>query len=809
MEEAERQKKRLAAGRQAIERNDPRAAEEIANSALRDNPRDIDFLQLLAVSYYRQSRFQEAIAPLKEVFQRLSPKGAGYNLGYCYLAVGDAKNAEIVLEKEVKAFPDLVESQNLLGISLKRQRRHEEALAVFALAIERHPGYGGTYNNMGITLSDMARHEEAVPYLQKAIEIQRGNAQAHYNLGNAYWALGRHDAAIGCINQALQIVPDDIEACNTLGLILKDGNRYDEAATCFQRALTINPGYSPAYQNLGLVLDELNRHEEAVRCFERALAIRPDLPETHVGLGVAYHNQVRLGDAVSCYRKAISLQPDLATAHLNLGLALQDLKRIEEAVACFQKVLVLKPKHKHALSALAWAQAVGCDWRERSARVEALRAHVRERRSIVDPFAFVTVCEDLDEQRLCAERSLADELPDRLPALGQGRKDRHEKIRVAYVSGDFREHAVAYCTQELFTLHDRSKFELFGVSIGVNDGSEMRSKLERSFDRFLDVRRMSDLDAARLLCDLDVDIAVDLMGHTKGSRPGIFARRPAPIQVSYLGYPGTMAADFIDYILADKFVLPEEHQKFYSEKAAYLPDCYQANDSKRTIAERVPARGEVGLPERGFVFCCFNNNYKIVPKVFDVWMRLLHQVPAGVLWLVEDNAWARQNLCREAQAKGIDPVRLIFMQRVGIADYRARFRLADLFLDTLPYTGHGTASDALWAGLPVLTCAGQTFAGRVAGSLLRAVGLPELVTSSLEEYEVLALRLAREGQFLKGLRDRLERNRLSAPLFDADRFRRHIESAYTTMWEIWQRGERPRTFAVAPLGPVYGQDMRA
>ncbi|HMH18234.1 MAG TPA: hypothetical protein VK572_08810, partial [Burkholderiales bacterium] len=437
-------------------------------------------------------------------------------------------------------------------------------------------------------------------------------------------------------------------------------------------------------------------------------------------------------------------------------------------------------------------------WHERGARVETLRGHVREGRSIVDPFAFLVACQELDEQKLCAEHYLADALPEGLPVPYRSGRVRHDKIRVAYLSSDFHEHATAQLAAGLFELHDRSRFETIGVSFSPDDGSEMRKRVSGSFGRFSDVRAMSDAEVAHLLRELEVDIAVDLKGYTKGSRPGILAHRSAPIQVSYLGYPGTMGAGFIDYILADEFILPPQHQGFYTEKAVYLPGSYQVNDSKKRIAERAPTRAEAGLPQEGFVFCCFNISYKIQPPMFDIWMRLLCLAPGSVLWLLRDNALAEENLRKEARARGVEPHRLVFASRMKLDEHLARHRLADLFLDTLPYNAHTTASDALWAGLPVLTCAGGAFAGRVAGSLLHAVGLPELVTQSLEEYEALALTLASEPPRLGEIRRKLERNRATAPLFDTDRFRRHLESAYTTMWDIWQRGEQPRAFAVDP-----------
>jgi predicted O-linked N-acetylglucosamine transferase (SPINDLY family) len=350
----------------------------------------------------------------------------------------------------------------------------------------------------------------------------------------------------------------------------------------------------------------------------------------------------------------------------------------------------------------------------------------------------------------------------------------------------------------LFEFHDRASFEVIGVSFGPDDGSDMRSRLAAGCDQFIDVRMQSDEEVARLINELQVDIAVDLNGHTQYGRLGILAFRPAPIQAAYLGFPGSTGTDFIDYIIADATVLPFDQQPYYTEHVVHLPDCYQVNDRKRTIASRTPTREEFSLPAQGFVFCCFNNNWKITSAMFDVWMRLLTAVRGSTLWLFRDNGNAETNLRREAAARGIDPTRLVFADRLPLQDHLARHRLADLFLDTLPYNAHTTASDALWSGLPVVTCRGKAFAGRVAASLLNAIGLPELVTHSLEEYESLALRLATDCSLLSEFRDRLEHNRLKFPLFDSDRFCRHIECAYTTMWELWQRGEKPRSFSVEP-----------
>ncbi|HKU45624.1 MAG TPA: hypothetical protein VJQ58_01995, partial [Burkholderiales bacterium] len=369
------------------------------------------------------------------------------------------------------------------------------------------------------------------------------------------------------------------------------------------------------------------------------------------------------------------------------------------------------------------------------------------------------------------------------------------KLRVAYVSADYHEHATAVLTAGLFEQHDRAQLEVIGVSCGPDDGSAMRKRLVQAFDRFADVQKTSDAEAVRILRELNVDIAVDLKGHTRGARLKVFAQRPAPLQVSYLGYPGTLGAPFIDYVIADRVVIPEGEERFYSEAVVALPGSYQVNDAKRPIAERTPSRAAMGLPEDAFVFCCFNNNFKITAEVFDAWMRLLKNVPGSVLWLLEDNRESRRNLEQAAAARGVEPARLVFAARMSHWDHLARHRLADLFLDTLPYNAHTTASDALWAGLPLVTCAGTTFAGRVGASLLQAVGLPELVTRNLVEYEALALRLTNRTE-LNAVRGKLARNRLTEPLFDTARFTRNLESAYRRMWEMHERGEAPRSVEV-------------
>ncbi len=392
--------------------------------------------------------------------------------------------------------------------------------------------------------------------------------------------------------------------------------------------------------------------------------------------------------------------------------------------------------------------------------------------------------------------------PSKAKALWTGERYHHDRIRIAYLSADFYGHATAFLMANLFETHDKARFEISAWSFGPAVDDEMRTRLRKSFEHFHEIGTISDADVAAMLRAQEIDIAVDLKGYTLNSRTAIFSHRAAPIQVNYLGFPGTMGADYMDYIVGDPVVTPPEHDAFYSEKIVRLPDTYQINDSTRAISERTPTRAEAHLPESGFVFCCFNNNYKITPDVFDVWMRLLNRVEGSVLWLIEDNVAAAQNLRLEAESRGVRAQRLVFVERLPLAEHLARHRLADLFLDTLPYNAHTTASDALWAGLPVLTCMGNIFPGRVAASLLKAVGLPELITENLSDYEALALKLATVPASLAELKSRLARNRLTHPLFDTDRFRRHIEAAYVTIYEYYQRGELPQSFSVMPIDEI-------
>jgi predicted O-linked N-acetylglucosamine transferase (SPINDLY family) len=419
---------------------------------------------------------------------------------------------------------------------------------------------------------------------------------------------------------------------------------------------------------------------------------------------------------------------------------------------------------------------------------------LRANRPAISPHASVLLLDDPQDQLLCARTWAANQVPSR-PGLARGAYN-HDRLRVAYVSADFHQHATAMLLAGVLEEHDRERFEIIGVSFGPDDSSALRKRVIAACDRFVDLGSASDQEIAQRLLEFETDIAVDLKGYTQGSRPGIFACRPAPIQINYLGHPGTMGAEYIDYILADEIVIPREQQRYFAEQVVYLPGCYQANDSKRPIAQTTLNRADAGLPENAFVFCCFNNSCKITREIFGAWMRLLSDIESSVLWLLAGNDTAVHNLRIAAEAAGISPQRLVFAPRASPGEHLARHRLADLFVDTLPCSAHTAASDALWAGLPLITVAGTTFAGRVAASLLTALGLPQLITHSLADYEAVALSLAREPEKLATIRRTVGERRNTSTLFDTQRITRSLERAYLMMWERCRQNLLPQGFAV-------------
>lgn len=563
--------------------------------------------------------------------------------------------------------------------------------------------------------------------------------------------------------------------------------RFAEAEALFGQLLQKYPNHLGALNELGEISLKKGQFEKAIKYFEISLEKESKQPLVLFNLGIVLRLLNRFADALICYDQVVALKPDFVDAYHHRGNVLQILNMTDEAITSYQKAFSLEPDCDFLRGVLLHTKMKICDWVDFDVSKKEIEKLVLESVPVVTPFDLLSISDSLIVHRAAAKIA-AQRYPENNCLGPVNASPVKDKICIGYYSADFHNHATSYLMAELFESHDHEKFKIIAFSFGPANNDEMQQRVSSSFDKFFNVSHMSDLDIAKFSRTLKVDIAVDLKGYTLGGRTGIFSYRAAPIQVNYLGYPGTMGVDYMDYLIADRTLIPSDSQPHYTEKIVYLPNSYQVNDSKRKISDRQFSREELGLPSLGFVFCSFNNSYKITPDMLDSWMRILHQVKGSVLWLLEDSPTAANNLRKEADRRDVSMERIIFAKRLPLPEHLSRHRLADLFLDTLPYNAHTTASDALWAGLPVLTCMGETFASRVAASLLNAMHLPELITTNLPEFEKLAVELAVDSVKLAKIRQKLEMNRLNTPLFDTNLFTKHIESAYKTMCERYHAG---------------------
>ena len=672
-----------------------------------------------------------------------------------------------------------------------KQKNYDFARVDYDRALALHPNYANAYCGRGNVCLELKRYDDALAAYDKALVLKPDLATAWLGRGNVFDQLKRYDDALAACDKAVALQPDLASAWLVRGNVFGQLKLYDDAFAAYDKALALGPDLENAWLGRGNAFLELRRYDDAFAAYDKALALRPDLENAWLGRGNAYLELKRYGDALIAYDKALALGPDLENAWLGRGNAFLELQRYGDAIAAYDKALALNTGLVSAEGARFFAKKSVCDWTDYSTECDHLAASVSAKRTTTNPFAFIAISPSPEDQLQCAKLWVAEKFPLSRNPIWRGERYRHDRIRVAYVSADFHQHATSYLMAGMFECHDTSRFEITAISIGPDDDSELRRRLKHSFEHFVDHSKQSDDEIASYIKGAEIDILIDLKGFTQDARTNIFARRPAPVQVNYIGYPGTMGASYIDYIIADRTTIPDESRRFYSEKIVVMPNSYQVNDSKRVVCDIAVDRLEAGLPPTGFVFCCFNNNYKIEPSVFDCWMRILAQLEGSVLWLLEDNTSAAENLKNEAMVRGINADRLIFAKRLPLPEHLARHKLADLFLDTLPCNAHTTASDALWSGLPMLTCLGETFAGRVGASLLSAIGLPELITISLESYEQMAIDLASDSQKLAVIRRELERNRSTTPLFNTSLYTKHIETAYDAMYERYQAGLSP------------------
>ena len=630
---------------------------------------------------------------------------------------------------------------------------------------------------------------------QEAIDAIKLLNQAYPNipllfnlLGACYQSLSQFDAALQMFETATKIKPDYAEAYFNQGVILKGLGRLEEAVECYKKAIDLVPNYQDAHNNLGNTYKALGELGAAIESYKNAITFNPNLAHFHNNLGIVFKDFGSMEDAINSFQNAISINPELYDAQNNLAITLRKAKRLKESLLCYERVNELKPDANYNLTNILHLKMHLCIWGDLSSQLKELEKKINNMKKVIRPFALLGLIDDPKLQRKATEIYANDKFPisSLLPKID--RYHRHKKIRIGYFSSDFHNHATMHLIAELFECHDKNSFELIAFSFGPDQQDTWRKRVLLSFDGFIDVSLKSNEDVALLSREMEIAIAIDLKGYTQNCRPGIFANRAAPIQVSFLGYPGTMAVDYMDYLIADQMLIPEDSEQNYSEKIVFMPNSYQVNASQRSFSKILLSRVDLGLPEKGFVFCSFNNAYKITPSTFAVWMGILKAVDDSVLWLLVSNDNTAKNLIKETEKSGINKNRLVFANFVAVEEHLNRIKCADLFVDTFPCNAHTTSSDALRMGLPVLTFLGKSFASRVTASLLSAVGLTELITSSQEEYEAMAIELGKNPKKLKAIKDKLAKNLPSAPLYDTPLFTKHLESAYKTMYEKYQQG---------------------
>lgn len=755
----------------------------------RDND---ELLFTIGTAYCQIGRLEDGLSYLKKSLV-INPSNfhAHSNIGTLLIDLGRPDEAIQSFNGALALNPNFPEALLGRGNALMKVGRLEEAIKNYDNALILVPNYAAAYLNKGKVLQDLHKLEDALTAYGKAIALAPDFAEAYSNRANVLKDLGLPEQALSDYNKAIQFNPNLEGAYTNRGCVLETLKRFDEAIASHDKAVALKPGYAEAFSNRGNVLLALNRFDEALANQDRAIALKPDLAAAHFNRGILLHKLKIYDEALASYSKAIDLRPAYPDAYAIQADALYEIKRYEEADVCYVKALELEPDSDFLYGMSLLSRAHLCKWDKFDESLTVLSEVTSNRKKISSPFPLLALTDSPEMHKLASEIFVESKYPkaEAWPNFTLPTKDL--KIRIGYFSADFHDHATMHLMAELFEKHDKERFDLVALSFGPVTNDEWQTRARNVFDTFIDCHQQSDAAIARLSRELGVDIAVDLKGFTQESRTGIFAAGAAPIQVNFLGYPGTMGADYIDYLVADELLIPERYRHFYTEKIAYMPDCYQPNCRSRDIANTPISRSDFGLPETGVVLGSFNNNYKITPEIFRSWVRILKEVEGSVLWLLASNPIAERNLRRRLEENGIDPDRLIVAQRVSVEAHLNRMHLADLMLDTFPYGAHTTCSDALRVGLPVVTIEGESFASRVAASILTTVGLPELVTDSHASYENLIIALAKDPERLSEIRRRLENNIKLSSLFAPELFARNLELLYVSMHQRRLDGLQP------------------
>ena len=782
------------------------------------------------INIYNQGQFIDLISEAEHLLKVNPESYVIWNIkGAAEKVLGRIEDALVSFKQVVSLNPNYPEGLNNLGTILKDHGKFDEALEVYNQALVLKPDYADCHYNKGIILQEQGKFDEAIAFYDKALLINPNYTECYYNKGIALEAQGKINEAIWLYKKTLLLNPEHEKAYNNLGTIHYDLGNFDESISLYNQALKIKPDYAEAYYNIGVVLKDQGQLEKALLSYNEALKINPNFAEVYNNIGLYQAEQGDLKESWAMFQKALALKPDFAEVYNNLGNVKVAQKDLNEALAMFQKALTIAPYHHEALTNLAniyelqgkrkesieacnkalvlkpdfeiarakklYQQARLCDW-DGIANDRDYIPHLGITKQIIDPFSLLALDDEPERHRKRSEVFANDKFKQNPLPFDFKANSGLRPIRIGYFSADFKEHVVSRLIAPILERHNRNDFQVYGYSIKQTQEDDFKKRLVQSFDVFRDVSQINDKEVAQLAREDKIDIAIDLNGYTQNARARIFAYRAAPVQISYLGYPGTLGALFMDYIIADRNLIPEASQLFYSEKPIYLPNTYMPTDNTYKITTQSLSREELGLPKDSFVFCVINNSYKITPQIFDIWTRLLKKVDRSVLWLLSPDNDVKLNLIKEASARGISSDRLVFVNAKPYDQYIAQFSKADLFLDTFTYNAGATANHALWSGLPIVTKIGKSYTSRMAASMLNAIGLSELVTTTEKEYEDLILDLATNPKKLSEIRERLSKNRLSEPLFDTELYIKHLEEGYRRVYENYAKGNKPQIINV-------------
>ena len=689
-------------------------------------------------------------------------------------------------------------------IKLYNEGQLQQTLDAISKLQQQFPNSATLYNIIGAANAGLGKSDSAIEAFNNALAIKPDNAQTFYNIGKALQGQGKLDEAIEAYKKALSLKPDYPEAFYNMGNALRDQGKLERATEVYKQAISLKPDYAEAFNNSGIALQEQGKLEDALEAYNRAIFLKPNYAEAYYNLGKAHQDLVNPKKAIKAFNKALSLKPNFAEAYNNMGIAFQEQGKLEDAIYAYSKALSLQPNYHPARAQKLYQQACICDW----GSIQNDKNFIPELGTLeidnihIPPFSLLAIDDCPERHRLRSELYVKAKFPQKSLPLLHPRSEKSKRLRIGYFSADFKNHPVMYHLIGILEAHNLGLFEIYAYSFGTKCNDEMRQRTIRAVDVFQDVRAMSDLDIALLARQDEIDIAVDLSGHTKNSRTGIFAYRAAPVQINYIGYPGTMGASFIDYIITDQVLLPIDNQQFFSEKPIYMPYSTTPLDTSIPMSLVTPSRSELGLPEDGFVFCAINNTYKLNAEDFEIWMRLLKKIQGSVLWLLEANKWCRANLVKEAAKRGVKSDRLVFQQKMvtdiaSQSKYLSQFRQADLYLDTSTYSAASTAGNAIWAGLPVLTKIGKSYTSRMSARYLQPMALCDLITTSYEEYEELALELSSNPMQLALLKETLADSLISSPLCNNVSYTSHLEDGFQQAYQRYSDGKGPKTIFVS------------